>query len=656
MPNQAAIRADLPYTVRRMVALRSSARYRVGSVFGGVVAAVALAAAPSCKPSTRFEDRPLVVYSPKSCPVSQSEAYSVIYGNGDFENAESAVSSLYLRDVGSLMSELPSTTRSVIVDVSHPSQSIDWRGTAEVPAAGPINVLVWPGGETCRLTRNVEPRTEVTLGVFGRHMMIAGGKVAGQVPRTYVGDLSTGIVSDLVFGLGTRRSRSTITAFRDTPNQDPAPALVAGGEDPDSQTALGTAEVYVPSAGADGDIGDFERVRIDLSEPRTKHGAVVLASGETLLVGGIGQFGTPLSTMEIVDPKTRRYRTSGIATLAVPRSEPTVLRLASGEILVAGGFDRSNLPVPTIEWFSADASRPSKRTVDLVTGQERAFVPLEAGGALAIVRPATGVTDFNTVWVISADGTLEAALPIDPNTLDRVRLFQGAQGAPVLWTGQRWLRWQPWFGAFQPIADAPARGPRGTAFASGDNGLALWLDDRTDLDESMVFDTPQLYVRGYRFDTRSRFGTVRNPLLVTDTAGLAPDRVSGTPGSSIRFIDGKGLELGPGASAFVTDLTFGRVAIDIDSGDTPYVVLRQEDGRELEVGGAECAFTEAASSSSIATLHIERDGKRVTVTVGDAQPHDCVGELDPTARIAIGVRGAGGTGVSLAHNLRITRR
>jgi hypothetical protein len=640
-----------------MVALRPSLSR---GVLCGVFAVVIGLLTPSCNPKTRFEDRPLVVYSPSSCYVSQSEAYSVIYGNGDFENADSAVSSLYLRDVGSLMSELPATTRSVIVDISAPGRSVDWRGTAEVPAAGPINVLVWPGGETCKLTRNVEPRTEVTLGVFGRHMMIAGGQVPGPpgqpIPKTYVGDLSTGIVNDLVFGLGTPRSRATITAFRDTADEVLVPALVAGGEDPSSQTALGTGEIYLPKAGADGDIGDFDRLRIDLSEPRTKHGAVVLASGETLLVGGIGQFGTPLATMEIIDPKTRRFRTGGVATLAVPRSDPTVLRLASGEIMVAGGFDRSNLPVPTIEWFSADASHPSKRAVDLVTGQERAFVALEAGGALAVVRPATGVTDFNTVWVISADGTLEAALPIDPTTLDLLRLFPGTDGAPVLWTGQRWLRWQPWFGAFQPIADAPSRGPRGTAIASGDSGLALWLDDRRDSDESMVFDTPQLYVRGYRFDTRSRFGTVRNPLLVEGIAGVAPDRVTGTPGSSINFIAGKGLELGPGASAFVTDLTFDKVTIDLDGGDTPYVVLRQEDGREIEVGGVTCPFSEAAASSTVATLHIERDGKRVTVAGGSGEKHDCVGELEPDARVAIGVRGAGGTGVSLAHNLRITRR
>lgn len=623
---------------------------RQSSVAIGLVAAgVALVA--SCKPSARFEDRPLVVYAPRSCPVSQSEAYSVVYGNGDFEDSASAVSSLYLRDVGKEMSELPQGTRSVIVDVSHPAQSVDWRGTAEVPASGPVNVLVWPGGETCRLTRNVVPRSEVSLGVFGRHLMVVGGRVDGQVPQTFVGDLTTGIVSDLEFGIATARRNPSITAFRETADQDPAPALVAGGEDADAH-ALTTAELYVPKPGTPGDIGDFDRVKIDIGDARTKHGAIVLASGETLLVGGIGQFQLPVATMVVIDPVTRRLRTSRVATLAVARSNPTVLRLASGEIMVAGGFDRSNLPVPTIEWFSADATHATKHSADLVAGQERAFVALEGGGALAVVRPQAGATNFSTVYVISADGTLEAAVPIDPAALDEVRLFPGTDGAPVLWTGQRWLRWQPWFGAFQPIADAPTRGPRGTSIASGDPGLALWLDDRAEEPNEAVVLEGQLYVRGYRFGTRSRFGTVRNPLLVDGPNGLAPDRVVGTPGSSIRFVDGRGLQLGPGASAFVTDVTFKDVDIAIDGGDTPYVVLRQENGRELEVGGAACAFTQSAAK----TLFVSRTGKRVTVRVDDGEPRDCPTELDDSARVSIGVRGAGGTGVSLAKNLRISRR
>ncbi len=599
-------------------------------------------AAPGCKLEPKIEERMLVVYSPRSCPVSQSEAFSVISGNGDFEDAQSAVSSLYLRDVGAALAELPPKTRSVIVDVSHPTRSVDWRGTAEVPASGPINVLVWPGGEDCSLTRNVEPRKDMAFGVFGRHIMIAGGSLPGQVPHTFVGDLSTGILEALDFGLGTRRARATITAFALTPDQDPSPALVAGGEDPDTHAALATAEVYVPKPGAPGDLGDFVAEKIDLSEARTRHGAIVLSTGETLLVGGMGQPGSALATMEIVNPKTRRYRTNGVALLAVPRTNPTVMRLASGEILVAGGFNRAGQPVPTLEWFAPDASRPTKRPVDLVTGRDRGFVPLAGGGALAVIVPEPGIADFKTVWVISADGTLEPGLPVDPATLDKVRLFAGTDGAPVLWTGRRWLRWQPWFAAFQPLANSPQTGPSGPAIVNGDAGLALWLDDRKE---------NQLYVYGYRFGTRSRFGAVRNPLLADSTVGLAPDRVTGTPGSSIRFSEGAGLELGAGASAFVTDVTYANVNVDLDTVGAPAVVLRQENGREISVGGAECPFGQLPTTS----LHVERVGTEVRFGVDGGDTRVCARELDEGARVSVGIRGTDYVPLSYARNLRITR-
>ena len=627
----------------------------------GAGATIAVAAA--CKPSPIIEERMLLVHAPLSCPVSQREAYSVVYGNGDFDDSQSAVVSLFLDEVGKELTELPAATRSVIVDVSHPAQSVDWSGTAEVPPSGTIDVLVWPGGETCKLSRNVQPRTDAALGVFGHHLMVAGGSNPSQTPLTYVGDLSTGDVDKLEFGLGARRSNPTITAFRERPDEDPAPALVAGGEDPISRAPLGTAEIYVPKAGALAARGDFERVRIDLGEARTKHGAVVLATGETLLVGGLGQLGAPVTSMEIIDPKTRRNRTNGVAFLAYARVNPTVIRLASGEILVAGGLDRSNLPVAFIEWFSADASRATKRPVELVTGVERQFVPLEAGGALAVVRPPDGTTDFKSVWVISSDGSLEAGASVEfPPTstasnglVPVVRLFAGTEGAPVLWNGQRWLRWQPWFGAFQPIADAPPRGPSSMATASGDNGLALWLDDgadRVDTNERPLPLENQLYVRGYRFARRSRFGSVRNPLLADGTLGLAPDRLAGTAGSSIRFLADRGLELGPGASAFVTDVTYANVTVDLDGPDPASLVLRQEDGRELEVGGATCAFAQTAATA----VRVERRGKNVSVSLDGGEARLCPTELDASARVAIGVRGAGGTGVTFARNLRISRR
>ena len=113
-----------------------------------------------------------------------------------------------------------------------------------------------------------------------------------------------------------------------------------------------------------------------------------------------------------------------------------------------------------------------------------------------------------------------------------------------------------------------------------------------------------------------------------------------------------GLELGPGASAFVTDVTYADVSVELEGPFAPSIVLRQDDGRELEVGGATCAFAQSATTS----IRVERRGKSVSVIVDGGEARVCPTELDPLARVAIGVRGPGGTGTTIARNLRINRR
>jgi hypothetical protein len=548
------------------------------------------------------------------------------------------------------MDDLPPATRTLVVDVS--AGDADFRGVTDVPASGPVNVLAWRGGQACHLSQDVERRGDMAVGVFDHHFMVTGGRSldADRVPNTYVGDLTTGAIARLEFGAGVRRSHATVTAFRDPSDPPgPSPALVAGGEDPDSSTSvLSSAEVYMPKLGGTsdvGDLGDFDGTRLQLSEPRTEHGAVVLATGETLLVGGRGLSGL-LRSMEIVTPK-RKLRTQGVALLAVARKNPTVIRLASAEILVAGGTDGDGNEIPTLEWFSPDASHSTKRPVDLVTGRERAFVPLAAGGALAVILPEKRPADFKTVWVISADGAVEPAIPVDPTTMDVVRLFPGADGAPVLWTGRRWLRWAPWSGAFQPMDDAPATGPALDAIASGDLGLALWLDD---------LGPGGLKATGYRFDVRTPFDAVPKPLLVQGTDHLAPDRLAS---SSIKFDatpNGSGLVLEPGASAFIADVTFADVDIDLDIAGAsagrspPSIVLRQESGSDFEIGGRACALNAVES-----TVHVSRRGAEVSVTADNASPRTCPTRLDDGTRIAIGLRGSSNGLPTGGRNLRVTR-
>lgn len=601
----------------------------------------------ACTKDPRIEERQVIVHSPRSCPISQDAAFAVMYGAGDFEPPEDrpAAQKLFLRDVGSSLGELPQSTQSIIVDVSQPGREVDWRGIRDaIPKTGPISVLVWPGGESCRLSRNVERRVDATLGTFGEHFLVAGGTLAdgAQGARTFVGDLSTGIVERLELGLNIRRNRPSITTFL-APSDTTPVALVAGGSDPETGVALSTAEFYLANPDIEGQLGDFSSTRINLAEPRALHGAVVLSTGETLLVGGVGP-GGPLRTMEIVDPRTDRARVDGVALLAVRRKRPTVMRLASGEILVAGGLDQNDKPVPTLEWFSPDATHPTRRPVDLVTGRDRAFVPLAAGGALAVVIPENPTPDFKTVWIISAEGSLEPGVAIDPASLTAVRLFPGADSAPALWTGTRWFRWQPWFGAFQPIGDAPTAGPRTDAITSGDNGLALWLDDQGEAG---------MYVTGYRFATRSKYGVVPKPLLVDGPEQLAPDRLAGIAGSSIRFERERGLLMGPGASAFLTDVSFTDFALDVDvTAAPPSIVLREESGRELEVGGAGCGFTQGAQRH----ISVRRAGPSVVVRSDDGEERTCPTQLEKDSRVGVGLRGGAGTGLSGGRNLTVVRR
>jgi hypothetical protein len=595
---------------------------------------------PGCTKDPDIRERAVFVFSPRSCPVFAEDAATTITATGDFASETAPKTEARLGEIGRRMEELPSDARALVVGVRQGAD--EHVGLREVPPRGPIDVLVWRQAEACALTRDVERRSASALAVFDRHVLVVGGRSASgeQVPSTFVGDLATGIIERLAFGTNTRRARPTVTPFG-WADDDLAAALIAGGEDPDTRAPLQTAELYVPKRGAPSDVGEFDRERIDLSEPRAEHGAVMLANGSTLLVGGRGS-GGPLRSMEIVDPATRRARTAGVALLRIARKDPTVLRLANGEILVAGGRDANDAPVPTLEWFSPDASRPTKRAVDLVTGKQRAFVALDAGGALAVIIPETNDPAFKTVWRISADGTLEPAPAIEPASLDTLRLFEGAGSAPVLWTGRVWLRWTPWGGAFQPMANAPTRGPASDSpIVNGDPGLALWLDD----------NGQTMNVTGFRFASRTRFDALPSALLVTGPDFFAPDRLAG--GEAIRVDPDRGVLLGPGASVFLTDVTFADfdVAIEVTAGPTS-IVLRRETGAELEIGGVECAFALAAKSA----IAVERRGASVRVRVDGGEPRACPSTLDPNARVFVGLRGSQGASLSGARNFRILRR
>jgi hypothetical protein len=625
--------------------VRGARGVRALVVAGACIAGAGVAGA--CQKDPVITTREVTLYAPQSCAPDLANldagAFAVYHALGDYEPAPSADG--HLLTAGTALPEIDPAARALVVDATEEDR--EWEGVSPIAPAGAVDVLLLPSTTPCTLRGAVTGGEGVVMGVAGsqRALLVGGsaGGGAGGAPPATVLRLDTG---EIEAPGGGARTDATVTAFG-------AGALVAGGRTSPGGAVLDTALVYDP------DSGGFDSQLISLLGPRADAGAAVLATGETLLVGGVGGDGTTvLDSMEIVDPVTRTVRAAG-AKLAFALRAPTVLLLASGEIFVAGVVDSGGAPVSELEWFSADASQAiTIRTEELVAGSARTYAALEAGGVLAVVSPpASAPASFQNTWVIDPDGVLEAATPIEGD-LPQPVLFGGAGGAPVLWTGTsadgapgRWLRWQPWSGSFAPLVvldDTPGRIM--SAATSPDPGTALWLDTTTARAPSLA---------ALRFDVRGEYSTLAGPLLVSDTTDVAPDRLAAA--GVISFDPSLGrltLEPGasaPGASAFVTDRTYAdvRVQVDAPTGQPALIVLRDAVGDELEVGGAACPGAVVTGAPS--SLTVERTGAKLTWAVSSGVSGACTVAFGATARVSVGVRAAPDLIQSVASNLRVTR-
>jgi hypothetical protein len=565
-------------------------------------------------------------------------AFVFYYGLGDFEPPAAPLGARPVgKNTGAILDEINPAARSLFVDATENDR--EWWGVGDIPAEGDVDVLALPALTSCALPALSGMPIDAVLGTTGTGQVV----VIGGTAPTSVARLDTGAVSAAEPDLRIPRNGESVTAFG-------SGALVAGGLDAQAPgEALADAEVYDPSVG-----GFDQQNPILLSEARANHGAAVLTTGETLLVGGVGADGTTvLASMEIVSPVTRTVRVQNVASLAYPRVGATVMRLATGDVLVAGGADATGAPVTVMELFSSDVRTELATWQEPVAGAARAYAALPSGGVLFVVAspgasagptagPTAGAALQNT-WLIDPDGTFEAATPV-AGTLTHPVLFGGAAGAPAMWTGDRWLRWQPWlgsFGALGSLDDVPAQVSDATV--SPDSGLAMWLDT----------SNATATLTALRFDTHGAYSTLEGPLLVDDTTNTSPDRLAVSP--AIAFDPSHGLTLAPGATTIVTDRTYADVAVDLDlpTGATTLVVLRDETGRESVVGGDTCPLATRAGAAS--SIHVARTGASVQWSVPSGASGVCPGGVAPSARLSVGLRGAAGSAPSVARNLRVTR-
>ncbi|MEO8876956.1 MAG: hypothetical protein ABI461_15290, partial [Polyangiaceae bacterium] len=384
---------------------------------------------------------------PTSACTVPTTAYALYSAAGDFQpDPSSPPQEGHLLNVANPeLDAIPAVTRQLSLDVRLGADR--WRGFGRVSSSGPVALSLWPIGHECELTTSVDARPGSTLTPYDdHHVLVTGG--AGLA--SFIVDFSNGAVTQLsrTQDIDAPRSLATATAFD-------GGVIVAGGE-AGNQPAP-NAELF------DAKSGSFIGDPIVLAQPRAEQGAVLLANGEVLLVGGVGADGGLFPSCVAVDPVQRHATSAGLATLQTSRANPTVLRLTSGEVLVLGGTDVAGKPISSIEWLSKDATQ-NTGLATLPSSAHETFVALAGGGALAVISPDTpGPT---TAFVITPDHQVQQAASISSlPPAANVRLFDGADGAPLLWTGSSWFRWSPWQAAFVSFSEATSAD--GTPTANG---------------------------------------------------------------------------------------------------------------------------------------------------------------------------------------------
>ena len=379
-------------------------------------------------------------------------------------------------------------------------------------------------------------------------------------------DVRTGTkLTSVEVGLGTnRRAWASATSFG-------TGAIVAGGVDTRffPATPVDTALVFRN--------GSFQPVSI--GEQLARHGAVVLANGSTLLVGGEGQDGKALGSFVVIEPRDppqlAQSRILGLGALAVPRKSPTVLRLSDDRVLVAGGIDDLGAPVDKLEWFEADGTaccagagcplKPCTWDPAWPARAGRAFVALPGGGALAVAADPNGMAPGDAWWILpEGDVKRVQDVPASRTATKALRLVGASDGAPWLWNGERWFRFDPWRAAFISPAIAPDDGPSDEmpAPVELDPGLFMWL--------APVPGEPApspARLRGFRHGVRGPLTRDAAPLLFADTEHVSPDRPPDP--TSIDFV-GQWLTLvrpdapSPAPRVLVTDTLYADFDLTLD--------------------------------------------------------------------------------------------
>jgi hypothetical protein len=572
---------------------------------------------------------------------------------------------------------VPAATRSV--SLSARDSFTDFLGLGLATDTADIDVALWPSGSACEVPVQNDDcgypgagqGYAIGVSADGRTLLVAGGdasRAGDDAARAAASgavtvDLGTGKVRCIPASRGLQfgRAGATISTFG-------SKLLVAGGYDPIDGTSAPFffAEVYDPETRA------FDAAPVGI-HARARHGAVTLASGEVLLVGGVDDRSRPLDSIDAIDPDSRGLRKGGVS-LETARVDPVVLRLSDDRVFIGGGTDGGSpeKAVQGLEWLDATATARDRALDALACPGDQASTPATVtvksafagmpGGAVLAVGgcdlPADGVTALDCsahcegdlgcpsseVFWIDADANVTCCgggraacsglpVPAIATPFDGPRLLAGEEGRPWLLDGaaggRTLRRFDPWTAQF-PISGTALNGAP-AAVASADAGLFLFMDgcDATSPSDCVAD------LRGLRHGVRGPYTQAVAPLLLANTEGVALDRApapppapGAAPSRPSRDPTNGAVYLTPGAAMVLTDTTYAdvHVVVHVTGGAPPLLRLG-----EASFGGKSCPWPVRAPQTPF-DADLVRRGGRITLSIGTHSQSPCDG---PANRVSI---------------------
>lgn len=556
---------------------------------------------------------PVTSHSLPGCgvPENQRDGQLELQALGDFLPSNDSAELLPLQGGGSPVPlRFPAATQAI--EARFESSQPRFIGYGERVTETAFDVLLWPEQRSCSVYEPDGPQGYPgkhggqALGYVREHgLVVAAGGNDALLSDAIIGALSFRVTDGALASYDT--SQSTVLrearAFATATDFD-GRVLVAGGHNPiygvpeaDLEPS-GTAELFDARAGSF--VGDL----IELHNNRTRHAAVRLLDGGTLLVGGRTKTGvnnTAQPLTEVISPKTLR---SELRATVAGRIDPITLLLSDGRVFVGGGVDLNGVPVvPVGEWLSADAKKNLADTGDALPAcVGRAFVALAGGGVLTVGGQSTDGEPCDAWW-IDAGGALER-VALDTIFAPTPLLLPGSDGSPWLVAAldderdtSRLFRFDPWAKTFA-LADVPLnlRLPR-VGFPQPlavDPDSFMWLDDDAAGEHGELV--------GLRLGTRNRFSQdvalvrVSDPLDPSKPLHLAP--ASPVLASDV-YVDAQ-LHLAPsndgglGVAVWVTDTDYADVSVVVhvapDSAALPVVLLG-----DTPIGGSSCPWPDGGA-------------------------------------------------------------